>query len=309
MMIAADDDLLDIARHGRRGQSLSMLFTAAVRYLALELGHSGLDDLFRGRVRVDELDHLYPEYRSFVLDHAREIRSIIALKVVNKNEIRRSACLRALLIAVCRAMEWQRVQIVEIGCSVGLNLLLDKFSFVYRAIAAGPSPAGPLTIPIGVVSGQPPEAPMPEIVSRTGIDLEFVDPVNPSDRNWILSQILPEDSGDLAIMDNALSMLAEESPSIHIGDASTLVGQLARDLPGDVPVVFMHSMALHQFDLSQKRQFTMALRQISQHRTCGRISMELAGDACQLRSSAPRADLPGVILGTADMDAHWMTWQ
>jgi hypothetical protein len=67
-------------------------------------------------------------------------------------------------------------------------------------------------------------------------------------------------------------------------------------------------MALHQFDLKQKQRFRQALQQLARQRPCARISMELAGDTCQLRISAPRADSPGLVAGTADMDAHWMTW-
>jgi hypothetical protein len=84
-MIAEDGVLIDLACQARPGQSAPMLFTAATRFVALQTGSSDLDDVFLGRIRADDLDRWFPQYRSFVLDHAQEIRSLVARRSVAKN--------------------------------------------------------------------------------------------------------------------------------------------------------------------------------------------------------------------------------
>ena len=285
-----------------------MLFTTTARFFALQRAYTDLDDLFTGRLTGTAISDVYSKYRAFVLENAPEVQETLAARSVNKNEIRRSACLRALLISVCDLMGWPRVHLVDIGCSIGINLLLDDLPAGHPPHERQSGEAEILTAHTRVKAGRPPQSPMPQIQSRIGLDTERLDPNDPDDRNWVLSHILPEDSGQMEAMNKALDILAKNPPGVLVGDASELINEAVDQLSRDVPVVFLHSLMLHQLRARQRARLLTSIKEISSERPCARISMELSGELCQLRLFSPDTQEDGALMGVADMDARWMTW-
>ena len=76
-------------------------------------------------------DGLYPAFRDFCLNNADALRPLVASRLVQTNEVGRSACLLPGYAEVSRREEGKRLALIDFGCSAGLNLLFDRFGYDY----------------------------------------------------------------------------------------------------------------------------------------------------------------------------------
>lgn len=120
-----DPDLLALAANARDEQPTPNLLFAAVQSLLFETPDSPLAAYYLSvgaETRpIDE--RTYPTFREFCLEHEAEIVDLLSTRRVQTNAVRRSACLLPAFEYVSRRVERTPLALVEIGSSVGLNLL------------------------------------------------------------------------------------------------------------------------------------------------------------------------------------------
>lgn len=307
MRIAEDAAILDVAGHSNPGTFPPYLLMAAVHSLVLANPSCALARFFPtvSGHSVPGKD-VFPAFKAFVLENCGPIEAIIRSAHVNKTVLKRSACLRALLVDVTHKKGWEQVHLVDVGCGAGLNLLLDQWRITYEGRGAVGTEDAPVRFSIEVRDGDPPRGGMPEIISRTGIDLNGFDLADEAQERWLLGSLFPDQPAVFDLTKKALSVLRKAPPQFVTGGAETELFQTLENLPGNAPVVVMHSMALYQMRPEHKAAVNRAIQSAGQKRPVVRIGMEILGDKTTLIIAESTAGQRAV--GEADDDAAWMSW-
>jgi hypothetical protein len=228
---ADSDTALRLLAGVRVEQRNPMLVFAALHLLALE-GHPVLgplyDDVRHGREA--DLATRVATVIGVVDDEPDLVRAQLH-RSTQTNEPGRSAVLRAVLpVAAAGAT---RVNLVDVGTSAGVNLFLDRFP------VAAHDDANPLTLVCEDTGPVDREGALPEIVSRTGIDLHPLDLTNPDDQRWLEACVWPEERRRFERMDAIIRARASWPPvTILQGDAlARLDDAVAHGQPGATTVV------------------------------------------------------------------------
>jgi hypothetical protein len=308
---AEDENVLRVAEASNPGQFPPHLLFSAVHSLLLESADAELAKFYPSITgKALQVGAAYSAFRAFVLERSEAITTIIRSAHVNKSVPMRSACLWALLTKVATENKWNRVHLVDIGCGAGFNLLMDHWRMTYKgAKDVGPADS-PVHFSIELRGGSnPPLDGMPEILSRTGIDLDCFNFSDVAQERWILGNLFPDHLEAFTITKNALGVLRRHPPRLVCGDAGALLATLLQELPGVEPVVVMHSLMLPQMKPQQKQGIAMAIRQTSAIRPIARIGMELSNDkSTAVLSSAISGEAEAIVAGAADPDGAWMHW-
>jgi hypothetical protein len=171
------------------------------------------------------------------------------------NEVGRSAVLMSGLLCVAERLR-QPIELLELGASAGLNLILDRYGYDLGGVRAG-DPASPLQLRPEWKGSPPPLAPV-TMVRRRGVDLKPLDPRRDGDR--LLAYVWPDQAGRLARLEAALAIAAKDPPEVEPGDAADwLEARLAEPQEAGVTRVVLHSVALQYFPEAAKRRIEAAL--------------------------------------------------
>jgi hypothetical protein len=131
------------------------------------------------------------------------------------NEVGRSAVLMSGLLALADLFP-QPVELLELGASAGLNLMLDRYGYDLGGLRAG-DPASPLQLKPEWKGPAPPSA-IVKVARRRGVDLNPLDPRRDGDR--LLAYVWPDQARRLAQLEAALALAAEDPPEVEPGDAA-----------------------------------------------------------------------------------------
>jgi hypothetical protein len=306
--IASDPELLKIAAVTRPGEFPPYLVLAAVHQLVLKGEAPELEPFYpsAGGNRVPDGD-FFLAFRECALRQRDRLAEVVARRNVNKTVLRRCACLRPLLIEAARWLEAERVHLIDIGCSAGLNLLLDRWGVVYEpGHQAGPLDA-PVTVRTELRGAVPPLDGMPEIVERIGLDLDRIDMADPDDRTWILANLFPDDT-DFDVTLRAAEELLRSPPKFVIGDAAVTLPGAMRELEDSLPIVLMESILGYHFNTRQRLELLRGANEAANGRRVARICMNASptGDAQLAIAVGDVRQL--VLVGAADRDGKWMAW-
>ncbi|TPG40287.1 DUF2332 domain-containing protein [Sphingomonas koreensis] len=155
------------------------------------------------------------------------------------NEPGRSAALMLGLIELARRFG-PKLDILEIGSSAGLNLLIDR----YR-IDLGGTAVGPVDAPVTITPEWrgPPAAASIEIVGVRGCDIQPMDATDPAVEARLAAYIWPEAPERLVRVRRAIAMMREKRVRLEQADAADwLDARLAEPQAEGVTRVLMHSV-------------------------------------------------------------------
>jgi len=159
------------------------------------------------------------------------------------NEVGRSNALMSGLLAIAARFRLP-IELVELGASAGLNLVLDRYGYDLGGTLAG-DPHSPLQLRPDWTGAPPPSARV-EILRRRGVDLYPVDVR--ADRDRLLAYVWPDQQQRLAQLETALALAAENPPSVDAADAADwLEAHLAIAPVAGRARVIMHSVAFQYF--------------------------------------------------------------
>ena len=205
--------------------------------LVLAGADASLADVFAGRVGA--LERIAETVADVLRDHDETLYPWLD-GPPQTNEPGRSGALMTGLIAVA-ARFGPRLEVLEIGSSAGLNLLIDR----YR-IDLGGTVVGPADAPVSIVPdwrGASP-APVPvEIVSVRGCDVNPMDATDPAVEARLAAYIWAEAPARLARVQGAIAMLCEKPVDLVGADAADWIdARLAEPQAAGVTRVLMHSV-------------------------------------------------------------------
>jgi hypothetical protein len=188
---------------------------------------------------------LLTTFTDLVRNHGGDLAELCATRTTQTNEARRAALLRPGFGRAAGLAAGRPVALIELGTSAGLLLLPDRFGYRYvgagRVERHGRADAPPaLTMECEVRGPAWPEVAIDlAVATRTGIDLNPVDPADDDAVTWLRSCIWPEHAERLARLDAALAEARATGPTLIAGDlVARLPAVLAAVHPAALPVVF-----------------------------------------------------------------------
>lgn len=156
------------------------------------------------------------------------------------NEAGRSAALMTGLLEIARR-HGPKIEILEIGSSAGLNLLIDRYRFDLGGVTVGPADA-PVTIKPEWRGPPPPDVPV-DIVGVRGCDVAPMDAADPAVGARLAAYVWPEAVERVARLKGAIAMVREKPVRLDHADAADWVeARLAEPQPEGVTRVLMHSV-------------------------------------------------------------------
>lgn len=173
------------------------------------------------------------------------------------NEVGRSAVLMSGLLVVADLFP-QPVELLELGASAGLNLLLDRYGYDLGGVRAG-DPESVLQLRPEWKGAPPPDARV-EVVGRRGVDLHPLDARRDGER--LLAYVWPDHARRLAQLEAALAIAAEDPPEIECGEAAGWVeARFAEPREAGVTRVVLHSIAFQYFPEETKARIAAAMEE------------------------------------------------
>jgi len=252
----------------------------------------------------------FPLFRAFCLEHADQIRALLAARRVQTNEVRRCACLLPAFVCAALRSPGRPLALVEVGASAGFNLLWDRYGYDYGTGQRYGNPGSPVQLACELRGGrQPPLAPaLPEVAFRVGIDLNPIDARDEDAMLWLRALIWPEQHERAALLDRAIEVARREPPRLA-GDALDLLPDAIRSAPADAALCVFHTFTLNQFSATAREQYDQLIAAQAASRNLCEIAIEW------------REPYPSVALTTfesgarseqtlAHCDAHgaWLEW-
>jgi hypothetical protein len=156
------------------------------------------------------------------------------------NEPGRSGALVVGLIEVARRFG-PNIQVLEIGSSAGLNLLIGRYRFDLGGAILGPADS-PVTI-APEWRGAAPELPKIEIISTRGCDVAPMDAADPAVEARLSAYVWAEKPERLERLRRAIGMVREKPVRLDKADAADWVeARLTEPQAGGVTRVLMHSV-------------------------------------------------------------------
>lgn len=218
------------------------------------------------------------------------------------NEVRRIAGILPALAVIARR-DPRPVELLELGCSGGLNLRADRFRLILPDGAIGsdgvrvqhtPEWTGPM----------PPQG-LPAVARRAGVDLNPLDPCDENNHTRLLAYVWADQRDRLSRTRSAIQVAVTTPAQIDAGDAGAwLEAQLNRPSEGHLRVV-MHTVAWQYFSQETAQRAETALHS---NDDVVRLSMEADGGKGAALSLTHYPD--GVVepLGRVDFHGRWVEW-
>ena len=127
------------------------------------------------------------------------------------NEVARAAAFMAGLLVVADRTNLP-ITLHELGCSAGLNLMLDRFVYRLGELSCG-APQSPVRLAPGWTGPPPPTAEV-RIQRRRGVDLTPLDVTVADDRERLLAYVWADQTERLARATAAIAIAAADPPTI-----------------------------------------------------------------------------------------------
>ena len=173
------------------------------------------------------------------------------------NEPGRSAQLMTGLLEIV-ARHGPKLEILEIGSSAGLNLLIDCYRIDLPGISTGPAESSVWLTPEW--RGPPPPSTAPEIVGIRGVDIAPVDGTTQGGADRLLAYCWADHIQRIERLANALAILRAHPPILEQGDAPDwLEARLAEPQADGVTRVLMHSIVWQYIAPEGQARMTAAM--------------------------------------------------
>jgi hypothetical protein len=214
--------------------------------------------------------------------------AVVAIAVrrpLRTNQTGRGAVLYPAIAEAARRTGAPAVGLIDLCCSAGLNLCVDRVHITDSNRQSLGDPASPVQLSALIVGERPiPRWALPPVVARVGVDLDPVDVTDPDAARWLRACLWPDQPERLARLEAELALAATAPPLLLQGDPVEMVADALAGVPADALPVVTTTWALSQFPLERRLRFCTAS---TKRRPAGRWR------GCQPRESAsPRPSRP-----------------
>jgi hypothetical protein len=229
--------------------------------------------------------------------------SVVAIAVrrpVRAAETGRGAVLYPAIAEAARRAGAQAVGLIDVGCSAGLNLTVDRVGIRYSNGQSLGDPSSPVQLAASIVGGRPvPGRAVPEVVARVGIDLDPVDVTDGDDARWLRACLEPDQPERAAKLEAELALAATAPPLLLRGDAVEVLPDAFARVPADALPVVTTTWALSRFPLESRLRFLHRLGDAATDRAVAWVSAEGVGVAPAIPTFGDRRASGHSIIGLA----------
>jgi hypothetical protein len=278
---AEDDEVAGLLLAAADGQARGTLLMAVAHRLIQADPVHPLARYYPSLGGFDGVDGgTWPVFREFLLGRADKARALIATRFTQTNEVRRAA-LAYPAVALAAKEAGGRITLLEVGCSAGLLLGLDRFSYRYQCAGGDQLTAGPSRATVGLhcALDLAPGAVLPRLPKKftvhgkVGLDVAPVDAADEDELAWLEACVWADQPERARLLRTAVAAQLKSPPELITGDAVDDLAASVALLPGDVPLVILTSHVLAY--LGDRRQdFVAALAKLAEKRPLWWVSEE-----------------------------------
>ena len=274
--ISADQELLALINGLTSGRRQPNLVLAATRFLGAPMPPIR---------NADDADaaHAYRAWRTWTVAHWHtDVVPAVLTHATQTNEPGRCAALLPFLGEVERPMA-----LVEVGCSAGLTLLPDRYSYRYSGAVSGALGTSEPTLTCQVSGDVRVPKRLPDVRFRAGVDLNPLDVGQDADRRWLRALIWPgqterEERFDHAVAQMMTVKTTKAAPQLHAGDLVDDLAALLERVPETLHLVIFHTAVLAYADEAKRCAFAERMRQLR----------DRPGGFTWIANEAPSVDAP-----------------
>jgi hypothetical protein len=228
------------------------------------------------------------------------VADIAVRRPVRADETGRHAVLYPAIAEAARRTGANAVGLIDVGCSAGLNLNVDRVGITY---GNGPSlgePSSPVQLRSRIAHRRSvPARVIPEVVARIGVDLDPIDVTDADAARWLRACLPPDQPERIARLDAEMALTATAPPVLLSGEAAELLPDAVARVPANALPVVTTTWALSQFPLETRQRFLCRLEAAAAGRTVAWVSAEGVGVAPTIPTLGDRPASGHSIIGLA----------
>lgn len=287
------------------GDAVPLRLVAPFHFLFRSGKCPALARLFQG----DDCDDAIAIRRA-VTDHDREIVPWLDGPPQTNEAARSSTFMAALLMLADRF--GQPFELLEIGSSAGLNLLIDRYRYDLGGVTVGPTDSTIVIRPEW--KGPPPPAAQVLIQSVRGVDISPIDVSDAAAAERLLSYIWVDQKERFARTEAAIAMIRSDPPILGRGDAADFVDEcLSQPQSDNTMRVLMHSIVWQYLPAETQQRITDAMEHAGATATaeCPLAWIAFEADRSLKQHTIRLRIWPGaidVVVGLAHPHANWIIW-
>ncbi len=232
--------------------------------------------------------------------------SVVAIAVRRKtrtDETGRCAVLYPAIAEAARRVGANAVGLIDVGCSAGLNLNVDRVGITYSNGQSLGDPSSPVQLSASIVGDRPiPTRAMPEVVARVGVDHDPGVGSDPDEAPWLRACLWAAQPERVARLEAEMALAATAPPLLLQGDAVEVVPDAFARVPADALPVVTTTWALSQFPLEWRLRFLHRLDEAAAGRAVVWVSAEGVGVAPAIPTLGDRRASGHSIIGVAVFD-------
>ena len=232
--------------------------------------------------------------------------SVVAIAMRRHTRTNETGCCTVLYPAIAEAarrVEARAVGLIDVGCSAGLNLNVDRAGITYSNGQALGDLSSPVQQSCSIRGDRPiPTRAMPEVVARIGIDIDPLDVTNADDARWLRACLWPDQPERSARLDAEIALAATSPPLLLKGDALQVMHDALARVPADALPVVTTTWALSSFPLESRLRFLHRLDEAAAGRPVAWVSVEGVGVAPAIPTLGDRRASGHSIIGVAVFD-------
>jgi hypothetical protein len=315
--VSEDEELLWLTVDACPGQPVTYLLFGAVHDLILRGTSHPISAVYDGSTRGQPLiANAYTVFRDFCLSHRTQVQEITSSRLVQTNEIGRSA-LVALGLAYVASVEHGEISLVDIGASAGLNLSWDSYSLQFHSPGESPLVWNSqshvkitCTIPRHARSIAR-KLQRVRIAERLGIELRPLDLRDPEAVRWLYALVWPNQVDRKSRLQSAihLQLLSQELPILR-SDATTELATVIERLRDDTTLCLFESHIVEQLSRCCWESYERQFARIAKRRDIFRITISSCGDKAlmMLRRYRRKPRVEEQILAVCHPHGLWADW-
>jgi hypothetical protein len=195
------------------------------------------------------------------------------------------------------------VGLIDVGCSAGFNLHVDRVGITYSNGQSLGEPSSPVQLSSSIVGDRPiPTRTMPEVVARVGVDRDPVDVTDADDARWLRACLSPDQPERAARLEAEIAVAATAPPQLLRGKAVEMLPDAFARVPADALPVVTTTWALSHLPLESRLRFLHRLDEAAAGRAVAWVSAEGVGVAPAIPTLGDRRASGHSIIGLAVFD-------
>lgn len=172
------------------------------------------------------------------------------------------------------------VGIIDVGCSAGLDLSVDRVGITYSNGQSLGDPSSPVQLTSSIVGNRPvPSRVLPEVVARIGVDRDPLDVTDEDDARWLRACVWPDRRKQAVRLEAEIALAAADPPLLLHGDILEELPRAFAHVPADALPVVTTTWALSHLSLEARLRFLRRLDAAAVGRPVAWVSAEGVGVA------------------------------